>query len=416
MIRLAADQALSLLASRVRRGGGRVFVPCGAGEPLALLEAFRAEPELAAGLTFVGAFLPGVNRADWAGLHPQARAEGTFVSADWRASFEAGRFALRPLTYFQTWSWLATTPLDGALFHVAPPDAEGMCSLGLAADLSPAVLGRDVFKVAQVNARMPATNGPKVPLEAFDVVVEADHAPVEYDTGRLDPAFDTIAATIAALTPEGASVQFGIGKAGVAALAGLSGRRGLKVHSGMVTDPLLAAMDCGAVESAVCGLALGTGDLYARCGRDPRIRFEPASFTHDIGVLAAIPRLTAVNSALEVDLFGQANAEFMDGRQVSGVGGLTDFLRGARLSRGGVPIVALGATARGGSVSRIVPRLAANAVSVPRADMGVVVTEHGAADLRGLSLDERARALIAVAAPQHQGGLSNEWDRMRRAM
>src|SRR5690606_30669689 len=131
-----------------------------------------------------------------------------------------------------------------------------------------------------------------------------------------------------------------------------------------------------------------------------RIRFAPVSETHDIGVLAAIPRLVAVNSALEVDLFGQANAEFMGGRQVSGVGGLTDFLRGAALSEGGVPIVALNATARGGAVSRIVPKLEAHCVSVPRADMGVVVTEHGVADLRGLSLDERARALVAVADPR----------------
>lgn len=416
MIRLSADQALQLLASQARDGGGRVFVPCGAGEPLALLAALRAEPELAAGLTFVSAFLPGVNRADWAGLHPQARAEGSFVSADWRASFEAGRFSFRPLTYFQTFGWLAATPLDAALLHVSPPDADGMCSLGVASDLSPAVLARPVLKVAQVNPSMPATNGPKVALEAFDVVVEAEHPLVEYDAGTLDPAFDAIARIIAELTPERARVQFGLGKAGVAALAGLAGRKGLRIHSGMVTDPLLAALDSGAVEEAVCGLALGTRALYDRCAEDGRIRFEPASFTHDIRTLAATPRLVAVNSALEVDLFGQANAEFMDGRQISGVGGLTDFLRGARLSPGGVPIVALNATARGGSISRIVPRLAPGAVSVPRADMGVVVTEHGAADLRGLDLDGRAQALIGVAAPAHRDGLSDAWDAMRRGM
>jgi acyl-CoA hydrolase len=166
----------------------------------------------------------------------------------------------------------------------------------------------------------------------------------------------------------------------------------------------------------VCGLALGSAALFERCGSDPRIRFEPTCFTHDIRTLAAIPRLVAVNSALEVDLFGQANAEFIDGRQVSGVGGLTDFLRGARLSDGGVPIVALNATAKGGSLSRIVPRLAANAVSVPRADMGVVVTEHGVADLRGLDLNGRAQALIAVAAPEHRDGLAGAWDEMRRGM
>jgi acyl-CoA hydrolase len=409
MIRLAPNQALQWLADRLRGSGGRVFIPAGAAEPLALYEAYRAEPELAAGLTFVGAFLPGANRSDWAAL---SKAEGTFVSADWRDSFEAGRFAFRPLTYFQTWGWLATTPLDAAFFHVSPPDVEGRCSFGVATDLPPAVIGRDVIKIALVNARMPATRGPSAPLATFDVVVEIDAPLATYDAGRLDPAFDAIAAHIRELTPDGASVQFGIGKAGVAALAALEGRKGLKIHSGMVTDPLLPVLDADSVDEVVCGLALGTEPLFERCGSDSRIRFEPASFTHDIRTLAAIPRLVAVNSALEVDLFGQANAEFIGGRQVSGVGGLTDFLRGARLSEGGVPIVALNATAK--DRSRIVPRLAPNAVSVPRADMGVVVTEHGVADLRGLDLDGRAQALIAVAAPEHRDGLAKEWDEMRR--
>jgi acyl-CoA hydrolase len=411
MIRLAPNQAVQWLAERLRETAGRVFIPCGAAEPLALFEAFAAEPELVAGLTFVGAFLPGANRSDWAAL---GRAEGTFVSADWRASFEAGRFAFRPLTYFQTFGWLAATPLDAAVFHVSPPDAEGRCSFGVATDLSPAMVGRNVIKFALINPRMPRTAGPSAPLGAFDAVTEIDRPLAEYDAGTLDPAFEKIAATIAGLTPEGASVQFGIGKAGVAALAALGGRKGLKIHSGMVTDPLLRVLDSGAVDEVVTGLALGTKPLFERCGSDRRIRFEPASFTHDIRTLAAIPRLVAVNSALEVDLFGQANAEFIDGRQVSGIGGLTDFLRGARLSEGGVPIVALNATARGRS--RIVPRLAPNAVSVPRADMGVVVTEHGAADLRALDLDARAQALIGIAAPEHRDGLSDAWDEMRRAM
>jgi acyl-CoA hydrolase len=416
MIRLEADQAVREMAHRLRGTGGRIFIPCGAGEPLALHAALAAEPELAKGLTFAGALLPGANRRDWAALHPDARTEGTFVSADWRASFEAGRFAFRPLTYFQTYRWLATTPLDAAFFHVSPPDENDRCSFGVAADLSHATVGRDVLKIALVNRQMPYTRGASAPREAFDIVVEVDEPLVEYDAGALDPAFDAIARTIAELTPDGASVQFGLGKAGVAALAALQGRKGLKIHSGMVTDPLLPVLDANAVDEVVTGLALGTKPLFDRCAADSRIRFEPAAVTHNIRTLANIRRLVAVNSALEVDLFGQANAEFMGGRQISGVGGLTDFLRGARLSDGGVPIVALNATAKGGQISRIVPRLAPNAVSVPRADMGVVVTEHGAADLRDLDVDGRAQALIAIAAPEHRDGLSNAWDEMRRAM
>jgi len=175
-------------------------------------------------------------------------------------------------------------------------------------------------------------------------------------------------------------------------------------------------LDSGAVSEVVTGMAAGGRALYDRCGADARIRFEPSSFTHDIRVLAAIPRLVAVNSALEIDLFGQANAEMQAGRQISGVGGLTDFLRGARLSDGGLPILALPASARRGEISRIVPRLPPVAVSVPRADVGLVVTEHGVADLRGLTLDGRAEALIGVADPGHRDGLAEAWAEIRRTM
>lgn len=416
MIRATAESAAETVARRGRSGEGRVFIPGAASEPLALLEVYRRRPELAAGLTFVGAHVPGINRNDWAGLHEMARAEGTFVSADWRGSFEAGRFAFRPLTWFQTFRWLGETPLDAAVFQVSAPDAEGNVSLGVASDLAPAVMARTVFKVALVNPAMPRVRGATWPLSGFDVVADAPQDLITYDTGTLDPAFDAIKLHLRGLIPDGASVQFGVGKAGVAALAALEGMTGLRIHSGMVTDPLLPVLDSGALTEVVTGLAAGSRALYDRCGEDSRIRFEPSSFTHDIRVLAEIPRLVAVNSAIEIDLFGQANAEFQDGRQISGVGGLTDFLRGARLSEGGLPILALPASARRGEISRIVPRLPPVAVSVPRADVGLVVTEHGVADLRGLTLDARAEALIGVADPGHRDRLADAWAEMRRGV
>lgn len=414
MIRATAESAAETVARRVKPGGGRVFIPGAASEPLALLEVYRRRPDLAAGLSFVSAHVPGINRSDWAGLHETARAEGTFVSADWRASFEAGRFAFRPLTWFQTYRWLGETPLDAAIFQVSAPDADGAVSLGIASDLAPAVLARDVFKVALVNPAMPRVRGAVHPLSAFDVVADAPHDLLTYDTGTLDPAFDAIKLHLQGLIPEGASVQFGVGKAGVAALAALEGMKGLRIHSGMVTDPLLPVLDSGALTEVVTGLAAGSRALYDRCGEDGRIRFEPSCFTHDIRVLAGIPRLVAVNSAIEIDLFGQANAEFQDGRQISGVGGLTDFLRGARLSEGGLPILALPASARRGEISRIVPRLPPVAVSVSRADLAIVITEHGVADLRGLALDARAEALIGVADPGHRSHLADAWAEARR--
>lgn len=416
MIRLTVDLIAEEIARQLNGTVGRLFIPGGAGEPLALIEAWRRRPDLAANLTFVGAPVPGINRTDWAGLHETARSEGTFVSADWRASFEAGRFSLRPMTWFQAFGWLGETPLDAAVFHVSEPDVAGHVSLGIAGDLAPAVLARDVFKVALVNPAMPCVRGATWPLSAFDLVADAPADLLTYEAGTLDPAFDAIKRHLQGLVPDGASVQFGVGKAGIAALAALEGLKGLRIHSGMVTDPLLPVLDSGALTEVVTGLAAGSRALYDRCGADTRIRFEPSNVTHDIRVLAEIPRLVAVNSAIEIDLFGQANAEFQDGRQISGVGGLTDFLRGARLSPGGLPILALPASARRGAVSRIVPRLPATAVSVPRADVGLVITEHGVADLRGQTLDGRAEALIGIADPAHRDRLAAAWTEIRRSL
>lgn len=416
MIRLSADKLAQQLALRLKETAGRLFIPGGPGEPLGLLEAYRRDADLAAGLTFVGGHVPGINRTDWAALHETARAEGTFVSGDWRKSFETSAFALRPMTWFQAYGWLRTTPLDAAVFVVSPPDADGMVSLGVASDLAPAVARRDVFKVAIVNPHMPKVRGPLFPLSAFNLVAEDETPLLTYEAGTLDPAFAVIKGHLQTLLTPGTSIQFGLGKAGVAAVAALEGLKGLRIHSGMVAGPLQAVLDSGALTEVVAGLAAGDPELYALCRRDPRIRFEDSGFTHDIRTLAGIPKLAAVNSALEIDLFGQANAEFQDGRQISGTGGLTDFLRGARLSEGGLPILALPATAKGGSITRIVPRLPQTAVSVSRADVGLVITENGVADLRGLTLDGRAEALIAVAGPGHRDALANAWAELRRTL
>jgi acyl-CoA hydrolase len=416
VIRPPIDKLAEKLASRLNGTGGRLFIPGGPGEPLGLRDAFRHAPDLAAGITFVGAHVPGINRTDWAGLHETARAEGTFLSADWRGSFEAGSFALRPMTWFQAWGWLGTTPLDAAVAVVSPPDAQGRVSLGVASDLSPAVLARDLFKVAVVNPHMPRVQGPLYDLSAFDLVAGDETPLLAYEAGTLDPAFDVIKGHLQSLLTPGASLQFGLGKAGVAAVQALEGLKGLRIHSGMVAGPLQAVLDSGALTEVVTGLAAGDAGLYALCGRDPRIRFEPSGFTHDIRTLAAIPKLVAVNSALEIDLFGQANAEFQGGRQISGTGGLTDFLRGARLSEGGLPILALPSSAKGGAISRIIPRLPQTAVSVTRADVGLVITEHGIADLRGLTLDGRAEALMAVAEPGHRDALANAWADIRKTL
>ena len=185
----------------------------------------------------------------------------------------------------------------------------------------------------------------------------------------------------------------------------------------MISDPVLPLLESGALERVTTNVALGGPELYAACAADPRIRFTSVARTHDFDVLRRIPNLVSVNSVIEIDLFGQGNAEMMGGRQVSGHGGLVDFLRGARYAPGGRSILATAATAKGGTVSRIVPRLdPATVTTTLRADADLVVTEYGVADLRHGDVDARAAALIAVAAPQFRDDLSRAWREARQSM
>lgn len=400
----------------------RFYVAGCSGEPRALHAALQERPELAAGVTFLGIWIPGVNRLDWAGLHPGARAETIFLSPDWQESFSRGRMRFLPLNYVQAWRWLTETPLHGGIVLVAPPGDEGHCSLGVSADFSGAVLDRpDVPLIGLASAAMPApASSPRYDMMRFSAMVEDDTPLTGLASANLPPAFAAIGAHIAALVPEGATLQFGLGNVQQAVLDALGSHRDLRILAGMISEPLRALLAQGAVAdqkgAITTGVALGSPELYAQIATDRRAHFAPVSHTHAHATLSAIDGLVAINSVIEVDLFGQANAEFLNRRQVSGAGGLVNFLRGAGDSRGGRAVTALCATARGGTRSRIVPRLAPNAVSVARADMGTVVTEHGHADLGALDIDARAEALIAIADPAFRDTLSNEWDAMRRAM
>lgn len=396
----------------------RLYVGGCSGDPVALADTLRSEPELVAGLTFLGVWIPGINRTDWASLHPDARAESIFLPPDYRPSFEAERTRFLPLPYTQAWPWLCETPLDGGVVMVSPPDKDGQVSLGVSPDFAPAILARTkVAVLAIINPHMPSPQrSVRVPLERFALVAEDARPLVEVLPTVLPSAFEAIAGHISGLIDEGDTLQFGLGNGQQAVLTALAGRRGLRIHSGMISDPVQGLMDGDPDLPITTGIAVGTATFYRRLARAPNVRFLPVSETHMLDKLAVIPRFTAINSLIEIDLFGQANAEFMGGRQVSGLGGLVDFLRGARLSSGGKGITALVSTAQKGAISRIVPRLSETAVSISRTDLDIVVTEHGIARLRGRDIDARAEALIGIADPAHRARLADEWTRMRKRM
>jgi acyl-CoA hydrolase len=226
-----------------------------------------------------------------------------------------------------------------------------------------------------------------------------------------------IAAHAATLVEDGATVQIGIGRLPDQVLGRLVGSRGLKLHGGTVSAAGLALLEAGAVESIVAGIALGDAAFYAGIAAAESVAFRPVPITHGPKGLGGIERFIALNSALEVDLFGQANCETGSGRLLAGFGGLNDFLRAARAAPDGRALVMLPATGKKGSISRIVARIGEpGLVSVQRGDLDTVVTEHGIADLRGLGMDARAAALIAIAAPAFRDELAARWRQLRTGL
>lgn len=413
---LTADALSTVLAP-----GRTVYVPGMAGESQWLVTALQARPELAAGITFTGVWLPGINRIDYAGLDPKAKAEVFFFHRDLAASFAAGRVGVRPLSYFATYRYLRdTSTIDVAFVQVSPPDAAGRVSLGVANDFTPAVLSKAALRIAHINPRMPRTRGSaSLALADLDYVVDSE-APLLADATGEDEVWARIGQHLATIVPDGAVLEVGIGQT-PQVLPSLIRHRRLRMHTGAIMTPVLALVGSGALAdepgAIVTGTALGIDELYEFVTDNPQVAFAPVGYTHDIGVLRRIERFTAINSVIEIDLWGEANAEMINGRQVSSAGGLVDFMRGAKLSPGGRAIVVLPATAKGSAVSRIVPHLAATTpVSVARADMDIVITEYGIADLRDRTLDGRAEALIAVAAPPFRSDLAEAWERMRRKL
>lgn len=388
----------------------RVFVSASAAEPFAAAPlSRRLEPFLSA--TFEGGFIPGVNMFDWSGLGPGARMAGPFMSPVWRPIAAAGRFEHLPVTYHGFARRVAQARYAAGLFMVTPPDQDGLCSFGPTTDFAPTALERCAVRIGVINPSLPRLRGaPTVPIAAFDEIVDLDTQLVEYAVRAPGPVETRVIAHVAGLIPNGAVIQGGIGRLGDALWAGLASKEGLSLHSGMICDPVADLMRTGVLSRVTTGSLLGSRAFYAEALDLPGISMTPAIETHDPARLAAIPNFVAVNSAIEVDLLGQVNAEWVDGEAVSGPGGLPDFIRGARLSSGGLPIIALGSSAKGGAVSRIVPKLTVPP-TLSATEVGIVVTEHGAVDLRPLDGEARAMALIEIAAPDHRATLRQAWRR-----
>jgi 4-hydroxybutyrate CoA-transferase len=392
-----------------------VVLPPGCGEVSALEREIVRQTQRLAGMTIYSGLLLG----DYPFL-----AEGTeFRYGTWhvmrpaRKALEQGKIDFYPVRGSQVTELFKRGHLraDVAVVHVSPPDRHGYCSLGVSVSY-PMSLSRLAPRViAQVNPRMPRTLGRSfIHVSQIEMLVEVDEALLEYPPAETDPVSKAIGAQVADLIPDGATLQIGLGSIPEAVLTSLRdiGKRDLQFF-GMGIDGMVDLADAGVMRRSLergPGLIgaelMGTTKLFDFAAENPTVEMHPSEYALNPTEMWRIDNFISINSALEIDLTGQVNAEYVGGNQVGGIGGSFDFVQGASFSVGGKSILAIPAADGRKRFGRIVSRLTDSApVSMPRHYVDYVVTEHGTARLAGLSLRERANALIAVAEPSFRDEL-----------
>lgn len=407
--------------------GMRVFVQGQAATPQVLLEALAARADQLENVETVHLHLEG----DAPFARPECakafRPNAFFVGSNLRAAVSEGRADYTPIFLSEIPRLFreGVMPLDAALVHVSPPDAHGFVSLGVSVDATLAAVQMAKVVIAQVNPRMPRTLGDAgVHSSRFAAMVSVDAPLFGHGVIEPDSVQKAIGTQVAALVEDGATLQMGIGAIPDAVLKELRSHRALGIHTEMFSDGVLPLITSGVVTNekkvlqrgrTVASFVNGSPKLYEFVNDNPSVELRDCGYVNDTSVIRQQPKMTAINSAIEVDFTGQVVADSIGERVFSGVGGQMDFIRGATLSPGGKAIIALPSTTSKGE-SRIVSALKPGAgVVTSRAHVRYVVTEHGVADLYAHSLRRRVQQLISVAAPQHREALEREAFRRKLA-
>ncbi|MGF6366147.1 4-hydroxybutyrate CoA-transferase [Aequitasia blattaphilus] len=401
----------------------RVAIGHACGEPIALTKALcdrMDELKNVETTTMVGMGESGYCSEKAEG---HIRHNSLFVGKNERAAIKEGRGDYTP-QYFSRIPSLFTDgfmPLDVALVQVSTPDKHGYVSLGVSVDYSYTAAKVAKMKVAQINKNMPRCHGECfMHLSEFDYLVEEDIPMIELPRSELSEVEKKIGENCASLIKDGDTLQLGIGALPDAVLLSLKDKKDLGIHSEMFSDGVVELIEAGVITNKkknfnpgrlVATFLMGSQKLYDFVDDNPTVYMASANYTNDPYVIAKNDNLISINSCVAVDFMGQVSSESVGTMQISGVGGQVDFVRGANMSKGGKSIIAMSSTAKGGSISKIVPMLEPGvAVTTGRNDVGYIVTEYGIADLRGKSLKERAKALIQIAHPNFREELISQWE------
>lgn len=410
-----ADSVLEVVAHIPN--AANVFVHGAAATPIALLDALAARTDVE-GIRLYHLHTAGTASFVDPRVANRLRSVSFFVGPDVRKAVADGRADFVPVFLSDTPGLFrdGTIPLDVALVQCSPPDKHGFVTLGTSVDAARAAVDHAKIILAEINTRMPRTHGPSaLHIDRIHAFTCSDRPLHQAKRGAETDVEARIGELVAGLVPDGACLQAGIGAIPDAALARLGNRVELGLHTEMFSDGMLPLLQHGVITNkhkavhpgrSVTSFVSGTQALYEYVDDNPLVEFHSCDRTNDPGLIRKNDRVVAINSAIEIDLTGQVCADSLGHSIFSGIGGQMDFLRGAALSKGGKPIIALPSTAAGGKVSRIGAQLQPGAgVVTTRGHVHWVVTEYGARNLHGLSLRERGEALVSLAHPDVRGEL-----------
>jgi len=400
-------------AMKLIKSGDRVFIGTGCGQPQHLVEALVEHSSHIYDAHIVHLLTMGAAPYADEKFREKFKMNSFFIADNVRDALQKGIGDYTPIFLSEIPAEFESgrIPIDVALITITPPDANGLCSLGVSVDIVKSAAANAGYVIAQVNSNMPRTFGDSFfHINSIDVLVPCDEDIIETPMPQLDETLRSIGQNVARLVEDGSTIECGIGRIPQALVEFLAEKRDLGVHTEMFSDWIIDLIECGAVTCAkktlnrgkvVASFCMGSKRLYDYVDNNPFFEFYPTEYVNDINIISQHEKMVGINVGLEIDLTGQVCSDSLGYRFYSGIGGQVDFIRGAARSRGGKAIIAMPSTARNGEVSRIVPHLTEGAgVVTTRGDVHYVVTEYGVAYLHGKSIRERVLDLINIAHPK----------------
>lgn len=415
---VSADDAAAMIQS-----GDQISHGHATGEPRLFAEALLKREKDLRGVSFIHGLAMGPGLYCDPEVDPECVSHDTvFAGKNTRKAVQEGRARFVPMHFSDCPDAFRNgiIPITVAVIHVSPPDRFGYCSFGISVDYERAAVDAARLVIAEVNTKMPRTLGDTlIHVNEIDYFIPSDSDLLVMEKPSIGQVEEAIGKNIASLVEDGACLQLGMGAIPNAIMGFLTEKNDLGIHTELISDGSMELMQLGVINGkrktlhkgkAIATFASGTTALYEWLHENPIVEFHPVDYVNNAHVISQNDRMFSVNSALAVDMQGQVCAETINAKQFSGIGGQMDFVRGATWAKDGKSVIAMPATAKNGTISRIVATFnPGDAVSTPRNDVDYVVTEFGVAHLRGQNIVERARRLIEIAHPDFRAELREQF-------